>query len=62
MSAKSIHSGSSVDRVKLPKPDPKNITALTQNLPNNPILPWNHYDDSLSPSTETSDEAQPEDC
>ncbi|HEY9661502.1 MAG TPA: hypothetical protein V6C65_23845 [Allocoleopsis sp.] len=32
------------DRVKLPEPDLKNITALTENLPNVPILPWNHYD------------------
>lgn len=31
-------------RVKLPKPDLKNIATLTEKLPNVPILPWNHYD------------------
>lgn len=44
---------SSIDRVKLPKPDLKNITALTRNLPNSPILPWNHYDSPQQ--AETSD-------
>ncbi|WP_416676330.1 hypothetical protein [Egbenema bharatensis] len=34
----------STDRIKLPKPDLKNITVLTNKLPNSPILPWNHYD------------------
>lgn len=48
-------SGDSVDRVKLPQPDLKNITALTRNLPNSPILPWNHYDSPQQ--TEASDEA-----
>ena len=28
----------------LPEPDPDNITVLTRNLPNKPILPWMHYD------------------
>jgi hypothetical protein len=32
------------DRIKLPEPDLRNITVLTRKLPNNPILPWNHYD------------------
>lgn len=44
VSGKVACSGSAVDCVKLPKPDLKNITVLTRNLPNNPILPWNHYD------------------
>ncbi|NJO41920.1 MAG: hypothetical protein HC769_15970 [Cyanobacteria bacterium CRU_2_1] len=43
MSPSSAYSGMT-ERVKLPKPDLKNITVLTRNLPNNPILPWNHYD------------------
>ena len=30
--------------LSLPEPDPENITVLTRNLPNKPILPWNHYD------------------
>jgi len=36
-------------QVHLPKPDPENITVLSHNLPNKPILPWNHFD---SPWTE----------
>jgi hypothetical protein len=31
-------------RVCLPKPDISNITVLTQSLPNEPILPWHHFD------------------
>lgn len=42
-------------RIKLPKPDLRNITVLTRKLPNIPILPWNHYD---SPWLEQ--ETQPE--
>ncbi|NJL82285.1 MAG: hypothetical protein HC890_03785 [Chloroflexaceae bacterium] len=34
----------SLPEVHLPEPDPENITVLTQNLPNTPILPWNQYD------------------
>jgi hypothetical protein len=30
--------------VRLPKPDIENITVLTRELPNDPILPWNRYD------------------
>lgn len=30
--------------IRLPEPDVKNITVLTENLPNEPILPWHHYD------------------
>jgi len=59
-SSKSICSGGSADRVVLPQPDLKNITALTRNLPNNPILPWNHYDSPWSPeeSNEQAEEAK----
>lgn len=64
MSAKSRRAVSSIDRIKLPQPDPKNITALTRNLPNNPILPWNHYDSPLlqaeSSDAETSSETSNE--
>ncbi|WP_017292925.1 hypothetical protein [Geminocystis herdmanii] len=31
-------------KIKLPEPDLDNITVLTENLPNKPILPWNRYD------------------
>jgi hypothetical protein len=30
--------------VQLPEPDRENITVLTRALPNDPILPWHHYD------------------
>jgi hypothetical protein len=30
--------------ITLPEPDRDNITVLTENLPNKPILPWNRYD------------------
>ncbi|MBD1915941.1 MULTISPECIES: hypothetical protein [Cyanophyceae] len=31
-------------RVALPEPDVSNITVLTENLPNEPVLPWHHFD------------------
>ncbi|MGF1499658.1 MAG: hypothetical protein ACFB8W_22965 [Elainellaceae cyanobacterium] len=31
-------------RVSLPQPDAENITVLTKALPNEPILPWHHFD------------------
>jgi hypothetical protein len=31
-------------RVVLPEPDVDNITVLTENLPNDPVLPWHHFD------------------
>lgn len=49
------HSKRSIGRVKLPKPDFKNMAALSSNLPNKPILPWNHYD---SPWLEPENEAE----
>ena len=30
--------------VRLPEPDTENITVLTHELPNEPILPWHRYD------------------
>ncbi len=42
-------------RVCLPKPDVNNITVLTQSLPNEPILPWHHYD---SPWLEKADQEE----
>lgn len=30
--------------VRLPEPDTENITVLTRELPNEPILPWHRYD------------------
>ncbi len=31
-------------RVALPEPDASNITVLTESLPNEPVLPWHHFD------------------
>lgn len=42
--------------LRLPKPDPANITVITPNLPNKPILPWTQFD---SPWLE-SEENHPE--
>lgn len=44
-------------RVTLPKPDTNNITVLTESLPNEPILPWHHFD---SPWLEKEETANPE--
>ncbi len=30
--------------IRLPQPDAENITVLTRELPNAPILPWQRYD------------------
>ncbi len=38
------HQKSSPERLNLPEPDHDNITVLSHNLPNKPILPWNRYD------------------
>ncbi|HEY9728187.1 MAG TPA: hypothetical protein V6D50_17185 [Chroococcales cyanobacterium] len=43
----------------LPEPDPDNITVLTRNLPNKPILPWMHYDSPWREGlAENEDESQ----
>ncbi|MGB3312426.1 MAG: hypothetical protein WBG32_20325 [Nodosilinea sp.] len=41
-------------RVALPEPDVSNITVLTESLPNEPVLPWHHFD---SPWLERDDQA-----
>lgn len=43
-------------RIRLPEPDVKNITVLTENLPNEPVLPWHRFD---SPWLNRDDEADP---
>ncbi|MBW4650058.1 MAG: hypothetical protein KME06_15410 [Kastovskya adunca ATA6-11-RM4] len=57
MSSERADIPSSSEPLKLPKPDPDNITVLTNTLPNTPILPWNHYD---SPWHEDEDEENTE--
>ena len=42
------------ETVVLPEPDTDNITVLSHNLPNKPILPWNRYD-SLWDETKTDE-------
>jgi hypothetical protein len=39
--------------IRLPEPDTDNITVLTKELPNDPILPWHRYDSPwLEPEAE----------
>ena len=53
-------------RVALPEPDVSNITVLTESLPNEPVLPWHHFDspwlerDEAATSAESDSEAAPE--
>ncbi|NJL39553.1 MAG: hypothetical protein HC840_16270 [Leptolyngbyaceae cyanobacterium RM2_2_4] len=44
MEAKLTNSPVLEKRIRLPEPDMSNITVLTRQLPNEPILPWHHYD------------------
>ncbi|MBD2106505.1 MULTISPECIES: hypothetical protein [unclassified Nodosilinea] len=54
-------------RVALPEPDASNITVLTESLPNEPVLPWHHFDspwlerDEAATSAESDSEAPSED-
>jgi hypothetical protein len=50
MNSKPVDTIGSGEHLTLPEPDPDNITVLTRNLPNTPILPWNHYDSPWSDS------------
>lgn len=47
-------------RVTLPKPDVNNITVLTENLPNEPILPWHHFDSPWLDKDSTDEGVPPE--
>lgn len=51
---------SPVKRVRLPLPDAENITVLTRELPNEPILPWHRFDSPwIQPESENGEaEAQ----
>lgn len=45
-------------RVVLPEPDASNITVLTESLPNEPVLPWHHFDSPwLEPDSDELSEA-----
>ena len=56
MNSKPVDTIGSGEHLTLPEPDPDNITVLTRNLPNTPILPWNHYDSPWSePEAETTE-------
>jgi hypothetical protein len=57
MNSKPVDTMSTGESLTLPEPDPDNITVLTRNLPNTPIIPWNHYD---SPWREGQEEAEAE--
>ncbi|WP_035987813.1 hypothetical protein [Leptolyngbya sp. KIOST-1] len=48
-------------RVALPEPDVSNITVLTESLPNEPVLPWHHFDSPwLEREADDSEAAKPE--
>ena len=51
-----FNASSDSKHVHLPKPDPANITVLTPNLPNKPILPWTHFDSPWLESEENDPE------
>lgn len=59
MNDKPVNTMLSGEHLTLPEPDPDNITVLTRNLPNKPILPWSHYD---SPWQEAEDEKTEQDA
>lgn len=59
MNSNDMESPSPEKRVQLPDPDVDNITVLTRELPNAPILPWHHYDSPWLESEE-SEGATPE--
>lgn len=52
MNSQELDNNHSGKRLNLPEPDPDNITVLTRNLPNKPILPWHHYDSPWSEAHE----------
>ena len=52
MNSQQVDDNHSGKRLNLPEPDPENITVLTRNLPNTPILPWHHYDSPWSEAQE----------
>ncbi|MFP5274870.1 hypothetical protein [Coleofasciculus sp.] len=59
MTSQHVHNNSSGKQLNLPEPDPDNITVLTRNLPNKPILPWNRYDSPWrDPEVEQADESE----
>ena len=56
MNSQELDNDRSGKRLNLPEPDPDNITVLTRNLPNKPILPWHHYDSPWSEANEENPE------
>ncbi|PSO66234.1 MAG: hypothetical protein BRC47_15600 [Cyanobacteria bacterium QS_7_48_42] len=45
---------------ELPEPDSDNITVFTNSLPNEPILPWHHFDSPWQASEANSEEEESE--
>jgi len=60
MNSKPVDTIGSGEHLNLPEPDPDNITVLTRNLPNTPILPWNHYDSPWQDSEAEEIEQEPD--
>ena len=56
MNSQELDNNHSGKQLNLPEPDPDNITVLTRNLPNKPILPWHHYDSPWSEAHEKNAE------
>lgn len=56
MNSQELDNNHSGKRLNLPEPDPDNITVLTRNLPNKPILPWHHYDSPWSEANQENSE------
>lgn len=46
--------------IKLPDPDMENVTVLTENLPNNPIIPWHRYDSPWEEDADSEENHQDE--
>jgi hypothetical protein len=61
MNTEQVFAIASGESLSLPEPDPENITVLTHNLPNKPILPWNHYDSPWQDTQAENDEDQKKD-
>ena len=60
MEAEQVSDASSDKQISLPEPDIDNITVLTKELPNEPILPWHRYDSPwLEGEEKDRDEADP---
>ena len=61
MEADQISEASLDKQISLPEPDPDNITVLTKELPNEPILPWHRFDSPWLEGDEKGKEGEEKD-